>query len=113
MSAVKQILHENLNMKIVWAEVVPRLLISDQNENRKHFCADNLGKIEMNPKFTSFTWDEATVYSLGNTIRTKDEVSATKQVYSIQFKAMLIVFLILKNNSEPTLTITNKFWNLY
>ena len=47
---VWQILHENLHMTKVCAQVVLKLLTSDQKEKRKEICADISKQIE-NPKF--------------------------------------------------------------
>ena len=45
------ILHDNLHMTKVCAQVVSKLLTSDQKENRQEICADILKQIEENPKF--------------------------------------------------------------
>ena len=49
--AVWQVLHDNLHMTKVCAQVVSKLLTSDQKEKRREICADILKQIEENPKF--------------------------------------------------------------
>ena len=46
-----QVLHENLHMTKVCAQVVSKLLTSDQREKRQEICADISKQIEENPKF--------------------------------------------------------------
>ena len=46
-----QVLHENLHMTKVCAQVVSKLLTSDQKEKRQEICADISKQIEENPKF--------------------------------------------------------------
>ena len=46
-----QVLHENLHMTKVCAQVVSKLLTSDQKEKRQEVCADISKQIEENPKF--------------------------------------------------------------
>ena len=46
-----QVLHENLHMTTVCAQVVSKLLTSDQKEKRQEICADISKQIEENPKF--------------------------------------------------------------
>ena len=48
---VWQVLHENLHMTKVCAQVVLKLLTSDQKEKRQEICADISKQIEGNPKF--------------------------------------------------------------
>ena len=48
---VWQVLHENLHMTKVCAQVVSKLLTSDQKEKREGICADISKQIEENPKF--------------------------------------------------------------
>ena len=48
---VWQVLHENLHMTEVCAQVVSKLLTSDQKEKRQGICADILKQLEENPKF--------------------------------------------------------------
>ena len=48
---VWQVLHENLHMTKVCAQVVSKLLTSDQKEKRQEICADISKQIEENPKF--------------------------------------------------------------
>ena len=43
--------HENLHMTKVCAQVVSKLLTSDQKEKRQEICADILKQIEENPRF--------------------------------------------------------------
>ena len=43
--------HDNLHMTKVCAQVVSKLLSSDQKEKRQEICADTLKQIEENPKF--------------------------------------------------------------
>ena len=46
--AVWQVLHDNLHMTKVCAQVVSKLLTSDQKEKRQEICADILKQIEEN-----------------------------------------------------------------
>ena len=46
-----QVLHENLHMTKVCAQVVSKLLTSGQTEKRQEICADISKQIEENPKF--------------------------------------------------------------
>ena len=48
---VWQVLHENLYMTNVSAQVVSKLLTRDQKEKCQEICADILKQIEENPKF--------------------------------------------------------------
>ena len=48
---VWQVRHDNLHMTKVFAQVVSKLLSSDQKEKRQEICADTLKQIEENPKF--------------------------------------------------------------
>ena len=48
---VWQVLHDNLHMTKVCAQVVSKLLTSDQKEKCQEICADILKQIEENPKF--------------------------------------------------------------
>ena len=48
---VWQVLHDNLHMTKVCAQVVSKLLTSDQKEKRQEVCADISKQIEENPKF--------------------------------------------------------------
>ena len=48
---VLQVLHENLHMTKVCAQVVSKLLTRDQKENRQEICADVSKYIEEKPKF--------------------------------------------------------------
>ena len=45
------VLHENLHMTKVCAQVVSKLLTRDQKENRQEICAEISKQIEENPKF--------------------------------------------------------------
>ena len=45
-----QVLHENLHMTKVCAQVVSKLLTSDQKEKRQEVCDDISKQIEENPK---------------------------------------------------------------
>ena len=46
-----QVLHENLHMTKVCAQVVSKLLTNDEKEKRQETCADIPKQIEENPKF--------------------------------------------------------------
>ena len=48
---VLQVLHENLHMTKVCAQVVSKLLTSGQKEKRQEICADVSKHIEKKPKF--------------------------------------------------------------
>ena len=49
--SVRQILHEDMGMKKVSAEVVPKILTPEQKEHRVNWCADTLENIENDPDF--------------------------------------------------------------
>ena len=67
---VWQVLNENLHMKKVCAQVVSKLLTSDQKEKRQKICADISKQIEENPKFLDSV---LTVHAM------RDEFSSTTQ----------------------------------
>ena len=67
---VWQVLHDNLHMTKVCAQLVSKLLTSDQKEKRQEICADILKQIEENPKFLDSV---ITVRAM------KDEFSCTTQ----------------------------------
>jgi len=46
---VRQILHNNFNMKKVCSKMVPRLLTPEQKEIRINICADTVQNIENDP----------------------------------------------------------------
>ena len=48
---VRQLLHNNFNMKKVCSKMVPRLLTPEQKEIRMNICVDILQNIENNPNF--------------------------------------------------------------
>ncbi|EGI64099.1 FLJ37770-like protein [Acromyrmex echinatior] len=47
---VRQILHNNFNMKKVCAKMVPKILTFEQQEAHKNLCTDILNAIENGPK---------------------------------------------------------------
>ena len=65
-----QVLHENLHMTKVCAQVVSKLLTSDQKEKRQEVCADISKQIEENPKFLD---------SVPTVPAMRDEFSSTNQ----------------------------------
>ena len=67
---VWQVLHENLHMTKVCAQVVSKLLTSDQKEKRQEICADISKHIEENPKFLD---------SVITVPAKRDEISSTTQ----------------------------------
>ena len=106
---VWQVLHKNLHMTKVCAQVVSKLLTSDQKEKRQEICADISKQIEKNSKFLDSV---ITVRAM------RDEISSTTQrqrdnpcIEKLQihhelkkqnkakskFKAMLIVFFYVKS----------------
>ena len=58
---VRQILHENLQMKKVCAKMVPTLFTPEEKETRLNICVDILENIENGPKFLEnvLTFDES------------------------------------------------------
>ena len=66
---VWQVLHDNLHMTKVCAQVVSKLLTSDQTEKRQEICANILKQIE-NPKFLDSVITEPAM---------RDEFSSTTQ----------------------------------
>ena len=67
---VWQVLHENLHMTKVCAQIVSKLLTSDQKEKSQEICADISKQIEENPKFLDSV---ITVHAM------RDEYSSTTQ----------------------------------
>ena len=66
-----QVLHENLHMTKVCAQVVSKLLTNDEKEKRQEICADISKQIEENPKF---------LYSVITAVPAmRDEFSSTTQ----------------------------------
>ena len=63
---VRQILHNNFNMKKVCSKMVPRLLTPEQKEIRMNICADILQNIENDPNFLEnvITCDESWFFSV-------------------------------------------------
>ena len=72
-----QVLHENLLMTKVCAQVVSKLLTSDQKEKRQEVCADISKQIEENPKFLDSV---LTVPAM------RDQFSSTTQRQSMHWK---------------------------
>ena len=101
---VWQVLHENLHMTKVSAQVISKLLISEQKEKRQEICADILKQIEENPKFfdsvitvpamkneySSTTQRQRGSPCIGK-LQTHHELRKQNKAKS-KFKAMLIVF---------------------
>ena len=100
---MRQVLHENLYMTKVCAQVVSKLLTSDQKEKPQEICADISKQIEENFKFLDSV---ITVPAM------RDEFSSTTQrqrgspcigklqthheLKKSKFKAMLIGFFMLR-----------------
>jgi len=63
---VRQILHNNFNMKKVCSKMVPRLLTPDQKEIRMNICADILQNTENYPNILEniITCDESWFFSI-------------------------------------------------
>ena len=102
---VWQVLHENLHMTKVCAQVVSKLLTSDEKEKRQKICADILKQIEENPKFLgsvltvpamrdkfSSTTQRQRGSSCIGKLQTHDELRKQNKA-NLKFKAMLIFFL--------------------
>ncbi|KAE9524215.1 hypothetical protein AGLY_015254 [Aphis glycines] len=96
-----EILTEKLQMRRVAAKFVPRLLISEQNENRLTICQDLKNRsADINCIKNIVTWDETWVY--GYDLETKLQSSQWKTKFSplpkkarqvrSNVKTMLIVF---------------------
>ena len=101
-----QVLHENLHMTKVCAQVVSKLLTSDQKEKRQEVCADISKQIEENPKFLdsvitvpalrdefSSTTQRQRGSSCIGKLQTHDELKKQNRAKS-KFKAMLIFFTL-------------------
>ena len=103
-----QVLHENLHMTKVCAQVVSKLLTSDQKEKRQEICADISKQIEEKPKFldsvhtvpamrdefSSTTQRQRDSACIGK-LQTHHELEKQNNAKS-KFKAMLIVFFYVK-----------------
>ena len=63
--SVQQILREELNMRKVFAKMVPKLLSDEQQEHHKELCLDLLQCIENEPDFLNLiiTCDETWVFT--------------------------------------------------
>ena len=100
------ILHENLHMTKVCAQVVSKLLTSDQKEKRQKICADISKQTEENPKFLDSV---ITVHAMrdefsSTTLRQRGSPCIGKQQTQLElkkqnrakskFKAMSIVFFL-------------------
>lgn len=85
---VRQILHDNLDMKKVCAKVVPKLLTPEQKEIRMSICADVLENIENDPNFLEnvITCDETWIF--------QNDLESERK--SMKFKAMMIVFFDIR-----------------
>ena len=105
---VWQVLHENLRMTKVCAQVVSKLLTSDQKEKCQEICADTSKQIEENPKFLdsvitvpamrdefySTTPRQRSSPCIGK-LQTHHELKKQNKAKS-KFKAMLIFFYMLR-----------------
>ena len=103
-----QVLHENLHMTKVCAQVVSKLLTCDQKEKRQEICADISKQIEEKPKFldsvhtvpamrdefSSMTQRQRDSACIGK-LQTHHELKKQNNAKS-KFKAMLIVFFMLR-----------------
>ena len=101
-----QVLHENLHMTKVCAQVVSKLLTRDQKEKRQEICADISKQIEENPKFldsvitipamrdefSSTTQRQRNSPCIGK-LETHHELKKQNKAKS-KFKAMLIFFYV-------------------
>ena len=104
----RQVLHDNLHMTKVCAQVVSKLLTSDQNEKRQDICADILNQIEENPKsldsvitvpamrdkFSSTTQRQRGSPCIGK-LQIHHELRKQNKAKA-KFKTMLIVFFYVK-----------------
>ena len=106
---VWHVLHENLHMTKVCAQVVSKLLTSDQKEKCQEICADISKQIEENPKFLDSVitvpamgdeFSSATQRQRGTPCigkpQTHLELKKQNKAKS-KFKAMLIVFFYVKD----------------
>ena len=97
------ILHDNLHMTKVCAQISSKLLTSDQKEKRQEICADILKQIEENPKFLDsvitvpamrYEFSSMTQRKRGSPcigkLQTHHELRKQNKAKS-KFKAMLIV----------------------
>jgi len=107
---VRQVLHNNFNMKKVCSKMVLRLLTPERKEIRMNFCADILQKIENDPNFLEnvITCDESWFFkydpeSKWQSMYGKSPISP-KQKKARQskskFKAMMIFFRHLRGCSR-------------
>jgi len=99
---VRQILHNNFNMKKVCSKMVPRLLTPEQKEIRMNICADILQNTENDPNVLEniITCDETWLFqynpeSKRQSMHWKSPSSPRQkkaQQSKSKFKAMIIVF---------------------
>ena len=105
---VWQVLHDNLHMTKVCAQVVSKLLTIDQKEKHQEICAEILKQIEENPEFLDSVitvpamrdeFSSTTQRQRGSPctgkLQTQHELKKQNKANS-KFKAMLIVFFYVK-----------------
>ncbi|KAL4091658.1 hypothetical protein QTP88_026315 [Uroleucon formosanum] len=104
--SVRKILVENLNIKKVYAKMVPKNLTIDQKFNRKEICSDTLKIIKDDPSFINniITCDETWIFTYDPETKrqsmhwrtpTSPRMKKARMSKS-KFKAMLIVFFDIK-----------------
>jgi hypothetical protein len=99
---VRKILHEELHMKKVCAELVPKNLTSDQKLLRQQVCSDLLERLEEDPGLMKniITCNETWIFQYDNETKQHSMHWKTPESPRIKkarmskskFKAMLIVF---------------------
>lgn len=99
---VRQILHENLNMRKVCAKMVPKNLTEEQKQTRVDVCADTLEAIENDPTLLErvitcdeswfFTYDPETKRQSMHWKSSNSPRAKKARMSKSKFKAMMIVF---------------------
>lgn len=101
--SVRQILHENFNMRKVCSKMVPKILTPEQKESRMEICSDILKNIRKDPELLErvITCDESWFFTYDpetkrQSMHWKSPNSPRKKkarMSKSKFKAMMIVFL--------------------
>ncbi|GFX58090.1 putative mariner transposase [Trichonephila clavipes] len=99
---VRQILHDNLNMQKVCAEMVPKILTFEQQATRKNVCTDILDAIKNDPNLLEkvikcdeslfFTYDPETKRQSMHWKTPTSPRAKKARMSKSKFKAMMIVF---------------------
>ncbi|KAL4113850.1 hypothetical protein QTP88_017411 [Uroleucon formosanum] len=101
-TTVHQILTNDLEMRTIWAKMVPKILSQDQKDNRRDTCLDFLEQIENDPSFLEriITGDESWIFEYDPEIKRQSQEWHTSasprqkkgRMSKSKIKSMLICF---------------------